>query len=317
MSYNANPLEINTHLLQFSLHQNPSSASSPASSTTSSTPTRRQHSSKPNPHHRSRVSKACQRCRVRKVKCDGGKPCVRCVEVDDICDYTRLSRNRDTKEYSQSYVDTLLEQNSKYKAAMKVLYANRRLSIHPDDMTLPSTEGKDVPLVHDILERLGLLEEGEASLKDERDAEFAQANGEELTQTWSNAETVSSSAASVTWASTFDFNGLTNDNQTPTGPIHYAASSSANTEYESYKDANMNYNCSNGYFDPRAMHNFSMEARHSYEEPVIENLDFDMGPSVSFEDLEAVGNLMSQNTYMEGVLGHQSMMADEMLAIWS
>jgi len=41
--------------------------------------------------------------------------------------------------------------------AMRVLYANRRLSIQPDSITIPSTESEDVPLVHDILDRLGLL----------------------------------------------------------------------------------------------------------------------------------------------------------------
>ena len=40
---------------------------------------------------------------------------------------------------------------------MRVLYANRRLSIQPDSIIIPSTESDDVPLVHDILDRLGLL----------------------------------------------------------------------------------------------------------------------------------------------------------------
>jgi len=40
---------------------------------------------------------------------------------------------------------------------MRVLYANRRLSIQPDSIVIPSTDSDDVPLVHDILDRLGLL----------------------------------------------------------------------------------------------------------------------------------------------------------------
>jgi len=56
-------------------------------------------------------------------------------------------------------VQRLLEQNDKYKTAMRLLYANRRLSIQPDSITIPSTEFDDVPLVHDILDRLGLLGE--------------------------------------------------------------------------------------------------------------------------------------------------------------
>src|SRR4051812_22023447 len=56
-----------------------------------------------------------------------------------------------------SYVDRLLEQNDKYKVAMRILYANRRLSIQPDNIVIPSIESDDVPLVHDILDRLGMV----------------------------------------------------------------------------------------------------------------------------------------------------------------
>lgn len=56
-----------------------------------------------------------------------------------------------------SYVDRLLEQNDKYKTAMRILYANRRLSIQPDNIIIPSIESEDVPLVHDILDRLGMV----------------------------------------------------------------------------------------------------------------------------------------------------------------
>lgn len=96
------------------------------------------------------------RCRLRKTKCDGGKPCTRCTEADDVCEYMKCSK-KESKEYSQDYVQRLLEQNDKYKIAMRVLYANRRLSIQPDSIVIPSTDSDDVPLVHDILDRLGLL----------------------------------------------------------------------------------------------------------------------------------------------------------------
>jgi hypothetical protein len=57
----------------------------------------------------------------------------------------------------RSYVDRLVEQNDQYKTAMRVLYANRRLSIHPDNIVIPVADSEDAPLIHDILERLGLL----------------------------------------------------------------------------------------------------------------------------------------------------------------
>jgi hypothetical protein len=40
---------------------------------------------------------------------------------------------------------------------LRILYANRRLSIQPDNIAIPSTESDDVPLVHDILDRLGMV----------------------------------------------------------------------------------------------------------------------------------------------------------------
>jgi hypothetical protein len=56
-----------------------------------------------------------------------------------------------------SYVERLLEQNDKYKTAMRILYANRRLSIQPDNIVIPNMESDDIPLVHDILNRLGMV----------------------------------------------------------------------------------------------------------------------------------------------------------------
>jgi len=58
-----------------------------------------------------------------------------------------------------------VEQNHKYKTAMKVLYANRRLSIQPDNIIVPSIELDDVPLVHEILDRLGLVSGEKAPLE--------------------------------------------------------------------------------------------------------------------------------------------------------
>ncbi|KAH8594013.1 hypothetical protein B0O99DRAFT_688038 [Bisporella sp. PMI_857] len=136
-----------------------------SSATTSTTPrspasdvTDKLRSRKDGKVSRRRIVRACMRCRIRKTKCDGGKPCTRCTEADDVCEYMKCSK-KESKEYSQDYVDRLLEQNDKYKTAMRVLYANRRLSIQPDSMVVPSTESDDIPLVHDILDRLGLLDQ--------------------------------------------------------------------------------------------------------------------------------------------------------------
>ncbi|CAK7200544.1 hypothetical protein SEUCBS139899_003241 [Sporothrix eucalyptigena] len=41
-----------------------------------------------------RISKACQECRLRKIRCDGGEPCQRCQFRDIPCEYRKKARNR-------------------------------------------------------------------------------------------------------------------------------------------------------------------------------------------------------------------------------
>ncbi|KAL1901803.1 hypothetical protein Sste5346_001506 [Sporothrix stenoceras] len=41
-----------------------------------------------------RISKACQECRLRKIRCDGGEPCQRCQFRDVACEYRKKARNR-------------------------------------------------------------------------------------------------------------------------------------------------------------------------------------------------------------------------------
>ncbi|EPE02493.1 c6 zinc finger domain protein [Ophiostoma piceae UAMH 11346] len=41
-----------------------------------------------------RISKACQECRARKIRCDGGEPCQRCQFRDVPCEYRKKARNR-------------------------------------------------------------------------------------------------------------------------------------------------------------------------------------------------------------------------------
>jgi len=53
---------------------------------------------------------------------------------------------------------------------MRVLYANRRLSAQFVSEAIPSTEADDGPLVHDILNSLGLLEDSEPRERSKSDA---------------------------------------------------------------------------------------------------------------------------------------------------
>lgn len=42
----------------------------------------------------SRVSSACDACRNRKVKCNGGMPCARCKRAESVCTYSHLQQKR-------------------------------------------------------------------------------------------------------------------------------------------------------------------------------------------------------------------------------
>ncbi|KAJ8101695.1 hypothetical protein POJ06DRAFT_247644 [Lipomyces tetrasporus] len=55
---------------------------------------------------RKRVGKACDACRIKKSKCDGRRPCSRCIADDKICVFTERRRSTD-KFYSASYVELL------------------------------------------------------------------------------------------------------------------------------------------------------------------------------------------------------------------
>ncbi|KAK9321323.1 hypothetical protein V1517DRAFT_175550 [Lipomyces orientalis] len=55
---------------------------------------------------RERVGRACDACRIKKSKCDGSKPCSRCVSDDKVCVFRDRKRSTD-KLFSGNYVDLL------------------------------------------------------------------------------------------------------------------------------------------------------------------------------------------------------------------
>lgn len=63
-----------------SSHAPESHASSSSSTITQSTASSSGELPVPPPKKRARISKACQHCRKKKIKCDGGKPCNNCVQ---------------------------------------------------------------------------------------------------------------------------------------------------------------------------------------------------------------------------------------------
>lgn len=61
------------------------------------------------PHHhlkKKRVGKACDLCRIKKTKCDGKKPCNRCVLDNKICLFTEKRKQKE-KAHPLGYVELL------------------------------------------------------------------------------------------------------------------------------------------------------------------------------------------------------------------
>jgi len=107
---------------------------------------------------RPRVSRACERCRIKKAKCDGERPCHRCNLDSALCSY-KSRRKPEPASASQRYTDFLLQHQSALTAGLLALYS-RMLEGQPWDGA-PVEEVDGNPSVHCILERLGVIEENE------------------------------------------------------------------------------------------------------------------------------------------------------------
>ncbi|KAF2220010.1 hypothetical protein BDZ85DRAFT_37912 [Elsinoe ampelina] len=103
---------------------------------------------------RKRVGKACDRCRLKKSKCDGTSPCSRCRADNAICVFGERKKAHD-KVYPKGYVEMLEQQQSQLVAGLQETY--RRLlaaNLWPGS-ALDEREGH--PLTHDILSALGII----------------------------------------------------------------------------------------------------------------------------------------------------------------
>lgn len=105
---------------------------------------------------RKRVCKACDRCRLKKSKCDGSSPCGRCRADNAICVFGERKKAHD-KVYPKGYVEMLEQQQVWLVHGLQELY--RRASEGegwPGDPLKCEANGH--PLTHDLLTRLGALD---------------------------------------------------------------------------------------------------------------------------------------------------------------
>ncbi|KAJ5641964.1 hypothetical protein N7490_005964 [Penicillium lividum] len=108
---------------------------------------------------RKHVLKACDRCRVKKTKCDGKQPCNRCSVYNHPCLF-RERKATQTKVYSRGFVEMLESHHSLVVKALQKLYTfcitNEGF---PGEPLEEAPDGH--PLTHAILDRLGLITQAE------------------------------------------------------------------------------------------------------------------------------------------------------------
>lgn len=103
---------------------------------------------------RKRVCKACDRCRLKKSKCDGSSPCSRCKADNAICVFGERKKSHD-KIYPKGYVEMLEQQQSQLVAGLQETYRLLRSAKAWPGAALSEAEGQ--PLTHDILARLDII----------------------------------------------------------------------------------------------------------------------------------------------------------------
>ncbi|TAQ86396.1 hypothetical protein B7494_g5280 [Chlorociboria aeruginascens] len=102
-----------------------------------------------------RVWKACERCRMKKTKCDGESPCKRCKDDGLIC----TAGNRKKTEYKQTprgYAEVLENTVFALDSTVAKLY-NMIRNNEPWTLEEPSINDRGLPAVHDIADALGCI----------------------------------------------------------------------------------------------------------------------------------------------------------------
>lgn len=113
---------------------------------------------------RKHVLKACDRCRIKKTKCDGKQPCNRCSIYNHTCLF-REKKATQTKVYSRGFVEMLEFHHSLVVKGLQKLYTHCiKKEDFPGEPLAEATDGN--PLTHAILDRLGLIKQAEENTDD-------------------------------------------------------------------------------------------------------------------------------------------------------
>ncbi|KAL1850394.1 hypothetical protein VTK73DRAFT_9692 [Phialemonium thermophilum] len=102
-----------------------------------------------------RVWKACERCRMKKTKCDGEFPCKRCKDDGLVC--TAGTRKKtEYKQLPRGYAEVLENTQFALIATVHKLYAMVRNS-QKWDLGEPELNERGQPVIHNIAAKLGCI----------------------------------------------------------------------------------------------------------------------------------------------------------------
>ncbi|KAH7114598.1 hypothetical protein EDB81DRAFT_822198 [Dactylonectria macrodidyma] len=101
-----------------------------------------------------RVRKACERCRMKKTKCDGELPCKRCKDDGSVC--TVGVRKKKYKQLPRGYAEVLENTHFALIATVHKLYS-MVLNNQPWELGEPKLNDRGQPVIHNIAQKLGCI----------------------------------------------------------------------------------------------------------------------------------------------------------------
>ncbi|KAK2598946.1 Fluconazole resistance protein 1 [Conoideocrella luteorostrata] len=102
-----------------------------------------------------RVWKACERCRMKKTKCDGEFPCKRCKDDGLVCT-AGVRKKVEYKQLPRGYAEVLENTQFALIATVHKLYNMVRNS-QSWELGEPDLNDRGLPVIHDIAQKLGCI----------------------------------------------------------------------------------------------------------------------------------------------------------------
>lgn len=102
-----------------------------------------------------RVWKACERCRMKKTKCDGEFPCKRCKDDGLVCT-AGIRKKVEYKQLPRGYAEVLENTQFALIATVHKLYSMVRNS-QQWDLGEPELNDRGQPVIHNIAQKLGCI----------------------------------------------------------------------------------------------------------------------------------------------------------------